>query len=396
MTKSQAVSAGQILDLISEEELKIFGEVTQVDKGVKKLYGRLIFTLLVYTHLKCKYLSTRILEQIYNSKPFEFLVDKDGHQTRHSSIADRIKTINPDYFQIIFNSLKGKLFQGEENIRAKNSVLRMDSTMIRIGAGLVEWGMSIGKKPKEGKGYKQLKLTVSLYNDFPVRAKIHHTKEYLSEDMALGEAVLEAGTESILLFDRGLVKRSIFDQLCDKESRFVTRGKEKTRLVDAENHSDVAGKVSGNLTFISDEKGKLESTNHKKTKHIFRLIKAVNEDGKEVSFLTNIMDLSAEQIAEIYKKRWDIEIFFKFLKQEMNISRFVSHDLNGIKVMIYTALITACLLTLYKRANKLEGFKIPKFKFALELEDEITELLGRIRAAKILIQHGIDPKHAFE
>jgi IS4 transposase len=83
--------------------------------------------------------------------------------------------------------------------------------------------------------------------------------------------------------------------------------------------------------------------------------------------------LAAYDIAFIYKQRWDIEVLFKFLKQELNLSHLVSRTENGIKVMIYMTLIVAILLIAYKKLNKLEGYKIPKLKFGNELEAQIIK-----------------------
>ena len=105
-----------------------------------------------------------------------------------------------------------------------------------------------------------------------------------------------------------------------------------------------------------------------------RIIKAtIIESKKDIYFLTNIEDMSADEIAFIYKQRWDIEVLFKFLKQELNLSHLVSRTENGIRVMLYMTLILAILIIAYKKLNKLSGFKIPKLKFANELEADIIK-----------------------
>lgn len=113
-----------------------------------------------------------------------------------------------------------------------------------------------------------------------------------------------------------------------------------------------------------------------KVRHRFRLIKAkVDNTKEEIFILSNSETLSAYEIAEIYKSRWEIEIFFKFLKQELNISHLVSRDLNGIKVMMYMTLITAILIIVYRKLNNLSSYKIAKLRFSIELE---TTIIGQI------------------
>ncbi|PZU91643.1 MAG: hypothetical protein DI529_00310 [Chryseobacterium sp.] len=78
--------------------------------------------------------------------------------------------------------------------------------------------------------------------------------------------------------------------------------------------------------------------------------------------------LSAKDVADIYKQRWEIEVFFRFIKQNLNFSHLLSRNINGVKVIMYMTLITSILLIVYKKINELKGYKIPKLKFAQELE----------------------------
>ncbi|GAJ46791.1 putative transposase y4zB [Holospora elegans E1] len=78
--------------------------------------------------------------------------------------------------------------------------------------------------------------------------------------------------------------------------------------------------------------------------------------------------MPALDVTELYKRRWDIEVFFKFIKQKLGYKHFLSHSLNGMKVYIYMILITDLLFLIYKARKKLHGFKIPLFQFTLDLE----------------------------
>ena len=89
-------------------------------------------------------------------------------------------------------------------------------------------------------------------------------------------------------------------------------------------------------------------------------------------------------IAEIYRRRWDIEVFFRFIKQELNIKHLLSHSLNGIMVQIYVTLLLAILLTVYTVSNNLKGYKIPKIRFRDQLTIHIIKEL--VKAEKIIEQ----------
>ena len=81
--------------------------------------------------------------------------------------------------------------------------------------------------------------------------------------------------------------------------------------------------------------------------------------------------MSTQEIALIYKKRWDIEVLFRFLKQEMNLTHYVCNEVAAIKAMIYCTLIVGMLILIYKKTNNMPSYKIAKMKFAQELKSDI-------------------------
>ena len=102
----------------------------------------------------------------------------------------------------------------------------------------------------------------------------------------------------------------------------------------------------------------------------------------EVYLITNDFGLTAKLIAEAYKKRWDIEVFFKFLKQNLSFSHFISTSENGIKVILYMTLITAMLVMIYKRENEM-GYTIGKFSFFMEMQDWVVKLMATLQNEKL-------------
>jgi IS4 transposase len=88
-----------------------------------------------------------------------------------------------------------------------------------------------------------------------------------------------------------------------------------------------------------------------------------------------MQDEDCYTIAELYKQRWEIESFFKFIKQHLGVKHLVSRDENGIKVMIYMTMIVSVLILAYKKINKIKGFKIARLRFEIELENEIIKTI---------------------
>ncbi len=79
----------------------------------------------------------------------------------------------------------------------------------------------------------------------------------------------------------------------------------------------------------------------------------LEDKGEEIILITNRMDLSAETIAEIYRQRWQIELFFKALKQNLKIKTFVGTSANAVRIQIWTALLAMLLLKALQFRSKL-------------------------------------------
>ena len=113
----------------------------------------------------------------------------------------------------------------------------------------------------------------------------------------------------------------------------------------------------------------IDSVTRKRLSTSFRLIKAViKQTNEKIYFVSNNFELEASEIANLYRQRWEIEVFFRFIKQQLNFSQLVNRNLNGVKVMIYMTLILASMIIIYKNKNDLKEFKIVKMKIAQELK----------------------------
>jgi len=189
-------------------------------------------------------------------------------------------------------------------------------------------------------------------------------QESFSEEKTIPKAIFQhkPKSEDIVVFDRGVQKRGTFVEFTNENIQFVTRLNTDAHYKIVSENKLQSKPKNATVTIKKDYIVYLRS-DHKWILVPMRLIIAtVDETGEEIYFLSNIEKLAAYDITFIYKRRWDIEVLFKFLKQELNLSHLVSRTENGIRVMIYMTLIVAILLIAYKKLNKLEGYKIPKLK----------------------------------
>ncbi len=365
----------EILSYIPKEQLKMFALEYQVDRQVKKLSGEVMFYLLLFSSLNVRHNSLRTLEQFYSSPAFTGLFDKPIKRAKYNSISDRLRTINADYFKAIFESVFKRY--SENYLSPRDNIIAFDSTIVTLSSKLLKTGIKVGSY----EGVKGIKFSVA-FSSVPVKSKLFTQRVYSSEDIALKELILDCplSRDNILLFDMGIQSRNTFDEFTDKHLTFVTRIREIARYrIISEN--SVGQQETESVVIQSDYNVRLFNRKNKETNHIFRLIIAkLKEKDEEIYFLTNNVDYSATEVAELYKRRWEIEVFFKFIKQHLDFKHLLSRNENGMKVEMYMTLITAILLIVYKKESGLSGYKMAKLKLAIEIESllikEIVSICG--------------------
>ena len=377
--KKDQIRVEELLSLLPDELVSGFVSQTQANKHVKHLSGLLFIKLLLYGVLKSNKLSTHMLEYFYNSEHFSHLSGKGAHQTRHSSIADRLKRIPPELFSKLFAHVSAQVqaqFPAAKSGIAY-SIKSFDSTMVAASAALLQEGMQVGRKSKTGAGKKQLKFSICLSNGLPCQASLSATQTYLSEDVALGELLLSTNQQdkTVLVFDRGVSKRATYEQLTENKHLFVTR-LNPSAVYELVGERKLSKKETAGLWLQADLLVKLFGNKGACTQHSYRLIKAVSkESGEEIWFLSNMAHAPAAAITELYRQRWQIEVFFKFLKQHLGLEHLLSYEQKAIEIMLYVRLIAAMLILIYKQKNQLSSYKIAKEKFVAELEMQLIKQL---------------------
>lgn len=393
------VHAWDILRMIPDEELAKLAKDTKVDYCAKVLTGERLFYLLVFAFLSTDHVSQRKLESIFNNQIYKtlFNVALDNTVT-HGSISTRLKNINIDFFEKAFELIYARLSQlyTEKELADKN-IVRIDSSMVAETCNKLKVGFTVGKKAKGKEDRKQIKYTVA-YDGFTAKlAEVFSRPEYLSEDVVMPEVVKDLIKQDTLhanlyILDRGFSSLKNFDQVNSKAAKFVGRIKTNRRmqvvesLMDENTNTDL-GKlelVDDLVVYLYDRKNcEYSSTKYRVIKAKFKVPRDTtrpNNKGKvkrvanEVFFITNDFDMTPHKIAYCYKKRWDIEVYFKFLKQNLSFSHFLSTNDNGLKVILYMTIITSMLVMIYKKENN-QGFSIAKFNFYLEMQEWVGALL---------------------
>jgi hypothetical protein len=252
------------------------------------------------------------------------------------------KNASRDYriFEDIFYNLVGKArrkFGIVSQFKDLPPLKIVDSTVILVALKLAPYLQM--DKDRAG-----VKISTMYNGEYP--EKLNIVKGQVNDRKCIDEMFVDKG--SVYIFDRGYYDYSWYDKLTAQDIKFVTRGiKNATimeeRIIDSDPQND-----------IYDTEIRLGATVSKNlTINTYREIMIFDEDGEPLTFITNIFDLSKEEILMIYKYRWQIELFFKWIKQHLKIKKFIGYNENAIRIQIFSALISYMLIyLLFKSAGK--------------------------------------------
>jgi len=214
--------------------------------------------------------------------------------------------------------------------RFKNRLLSIDSSVVTLCMKIFPWARWTRQK-----GAVKLHLTLDHAGYLP-EAMVITTGKY-SELTVARRRQYASGT--ILIMDRGFMHFGWFSELNRSGVTFVTRTKIDTEYEVVEQR-EVAGKG-----ILSDELIRLTSyKSRKRYPELLRVVTIETDEGKRLEFLTNNRALAASTIAEIYKDRWQIEVFFKLIKQNLHIKTFIGTSTNAVWTQIWTAMIAMVLI----------------------------------------------------
>lgn len=162
----------------------------------------------------------------------------------------------------------------------------------------------------------------------------------------------------IYLIDRAYVDYKKFDQLTKDNIFFVTRLKENAVIEEYQNLAITFSEdpsLDEDFFIISDKVVYLGNPTNYKTEEKYRLVTVNDSTGRTLTFLTNIFNLSSQEIGFLYKKRWDIELFFKWIKQHLKVKKVIGYSFNAIMIQLITAIITYILLLLAQQQSNFTG-----------------------------------------
>lgn len=227
---------------------------------------------------------------------------------------------------------KDQLGAKKHKFRFKNKLLSLDSTTVSLCLSLFPWAEF--RRAKGG-----VKAHVLLDHTDYMPSFVHISEAKLHDARVLAMLVLSPG--SIVAMDRAYNDYKQFAQWTEEGVYFVTRMKDNAVYEVVEERE-----VPQQRNILSDEIIVLTGVGAQaKCPHqLRRIVVWDDENQREIVLLTNHLDFGATTIADIYRERWQIELFFKALKQNLKIKTFVGTSENALRIQIWTALIAMLLL----------------------------------------------------
>ena len=338
---------GQLLNLIPRALVREVSRSVQADRYCKRFssYDHLV-TMLYSVYNNCHSLrevSTGMLawEQRLNHLGID-------HYPRRSTISDANNRRKPEFFEKVYIKLLGKysniLSDSRRRVRGQKELYIFDSTTITLfqevlrGAGI----RSLNGKRKGG-----IKVHTLLKSDQDVPIMIRFSPSAHADSTFLKEVKLPAG--SIIVFDKGYNHYPTLNGFSKDGVNWVTRLR-KDAVFDLIEDRKVSA-LQHSKGVLHDKEIALGHHHDKNsTKVRARLIIYRDpETNMELEFLTNNFRMAPSTIAALYRKRWQIEVLFKRLKQNYPLKYFLGDSENAIQIQIWCSLIADMILKLIKK-----------------------------------------------
>ncbi len=245
-------------------------------------------------------------------------------------------------FYLIDLARKASIVDEDFLLDIDDNVYAFDSTTIDLCLSVFWWA-----KFRKTKGGIKLHTLYDVKTSIP--SFIHVSTASVNDMKALDLLYYEPGSYYIL--DRGYVDYKRLLRIHQSSAYFVVRAKKNLQY-----RRMYSRKVNKDNGVLLDQTGKLTGFyTSKEYQEKLRRIKFYDEEtDNHLMILSNNFDLTAEQIAQLYKYRWKVELFFKWIKQHLKIKSFWGTTLNAVKIQVYSAIIAFCLVALIRNKMKVE------------------------------------------
>jgi hypothetical protein len=336
----------QVLDFLPWKTFHRIVDRHDGDRYVKSMTCADQFRVMAFAQLTYRE-SLRDIEVCLSAQTAKLYHMGLRHDIKRSTLADANETrdwrIHAEFAQCLIVQAR-KLYAGDSfGIELENTTYALDSTTIDLCLSLFPWAL-----------FRTTKSAVKMHTLLDLRGNIptfiHISEGKLGDVNVLDILVLEPG--AIYIMDRGYLDFARLYMMDQAQAFFVTRAKSNTKL-----RRVYSAAVDRSTGLICDQTIALTGTTSRKDypAYLRRIRFKDPETGKTLVFLTNNFALPPATICVLYKNRWMVELFFKWIKQHLRIKKFYGNSENAVKSQIWIAVSVYVLVAIVKKRLNLDA-----------------------------------------
>jgi len=332
--------------------------------------------------------SLRLIEQL-SQMPWA-AKNLDIERVCRSTLSDALERFSPDQLIPVINALMKQMphlaSMDRDLAGVCKRVIAADGSTFNLAAD-VAWAMMRrrgGSKGDAKHGTCRLNLQLEIDSFIPAALSVSGEDDG-SEAGAFARQILPGVT---YLFDRAFMHFGLINRVLDAGSDFVLRLRTDIKFELTEQRALTARDAAAGV--YGDRVGVLPGTRNSRTgpppTQLLREVLVHGDDGKPLRILTNLLDLPAYVIAELYRRRWQIELFFRWLKVSAGFEHLISHSRNGVTFQFYVAVIGCLLMHVRtgRKVNKYSLFLFGQVAAGHATLEQILPMLERIEREKEL------------
>jgi hypothetical protein len=295
----------------------------------------------------------------------------------YSTFSSKASDVPYELFKRLFHLLVSRCNRAtRRRLHIPNDLLLVDSTTVTVGKTRLPWALYHG-----GRSGIKLHVAFSAATEQPVQ--VIETMG-TAHDGPVGENLVDK--DYIVVNDRAYGKIKRFDAYVRDKQYFVTRIKENVTLVNA--HSLNREKVA--LSPVTRDITCYLGTPQCQSELRHRVVIFNDNHGNEIRVATNLRHLSAEQVADMYKARWGIEVFFRWVKQNLNVPVLFGTTMNAVFNQLFAALMTYVVLKwLYDHAKSfvISCKRLPMGRFTEQIQQNRLPVEWLVAADRVLAKY---------
>ena len=312
------------------------------DRYIKKMTTLQLIELLACAQLE-QHPGLRDISAMLNNQEFSRVLSLDS--ISHSQISRRLRDLAIGDTELIFHGMVIQIINEIGSVNTSKLLGRLcliDASTITLCLSRYPWAVF-----RKSKGGIKLHLRLRFCDEVSIPERAMVTPAKLADKTQMDNLVVE-DQDAINVFDRGYVDYDKFDEFCLRGIRFVTRLKGNAII-------EVLDEFLITDASIRKDQLVVLGKGVKRMKHPLRLVETEDSEGNPVVIVTNDLNLTASEISIIFRHRWQIELFFKWIKQHLKIKHFYGLSPAAVENQVFIALITYCLALLLKLKTGAKG-----------------------------------------